>query len=359
VKSVRVRPLRLAQPDDATDPVALSAVLGPVRDIERAPLKTVGYTAARHERLTVTLADGGRRWLVVKHYRLANDWTALRSHDRIGREAAMLAEPALDPIWDVFACPYVAFATRGDEVSLVMDDLTPHLFPDVREPLRPEQDEALLGALGALHATFESSPALDLPWLARPEHHVGFVDVYSTRDPAARVALPAALVEQITRGWTLALERVPPAVRPLIEVPASALAYLWEGLPRTLLHGDAKVANFARIADGRVAAFDWSLLAAGPLSIDLGWHLAVNATRLSRSKEETLEWYRELWTKARGAAMDDALWARLRRGAILFGGRLLLWSKAVALDADRPGAGAEWSWWMEHLEAEMQSVPRS
>jgi hypothetical protein len=30
---------------------------------------------------------------------------------------------------------------------------------------------------------------------------------------------------------------------------------------------------------------------------------------------------------------------------------MLLWSKALAVEAERPGALAEWNWWVEQLEA--------
>ena len=68
---------------------------------------------------------------------------------------------------------------------------------------------------------------------------------------------------------------------------------LGSGLPRTLLHGDAKVANFALLPTG-VAAFDWSWVGAGPCTFDLGWYLAVNAGCLARPKEVVLSRYRAL-----------------------------------------------------------------
>ena len=48
----------------------------------------------------------------------------------------MLIEPKLESIWESFHCPYVAFASREDDVGLLMEDLGDHLLPDVREPLR-------------------------------------------------------------------------------------------------------------------------------------------------------------------------------------------------------------------------------
>jgi len=348
--------LRLASPDDASDKNALAAICGPIQSITRSPLNTVGYAGAAHERLELVLQGGARRNLVVKRTRPSADWTSIRSGDQTGREAALLAEPALASVWDVFACPYHAFAIDRGEIALVMDDLTPFLFPDVRQPLEPGQEERLLGAIAALHATFwteaeKSSAALDLPILAGPHHHVGILDACCAADPAAVALLPENLRDSVTRGWTAALERLPPPLFALMTTPAAELSPFWERLPRTLVHGDVKVANFALLPDGRVAAFDWAIVGAAPASIDIGWYLAVNATRLAGSKEDTLARYRRLLTARLTEPLSNALWATLVRSAIIFGARMLLWSKALAVEAERPGALAEWNWWVEQLEA--------
>ena len=345
--------LRLTDPNRVSEPEMLAALTGPIRALESSQLATIGYTAARHERLEITLQTGERRRLLVKRIRPSIDWTARRTEDRYGREAAMLAEPALGPIWEAFACPYVAFAADVDKVALVMDDLTPHLFPDVREPLRDEQQERLLLALATLHARFWSSPVLGLSWLAQPEHYAEMLGAHCAADPTG-TTLPDALRESVTRGWAAALKRLPPAVTSVLAAPAAEVAWLWHELPRTLLHGDAKVANFALLPDQRVAAFDWALLGAGPATLDLGWYLAVNATRLSRTKEETIARYRALLTPGLATPVPDALWGSLVRAGIVVGARMLLWSKALAAEAERPGARSEWAWWAERLDAACQ-----
>jgi hypothetical protein len=344
-------PHRFATPDQTTERAALAALAGPLRALERTPLHTVGFTEARHERLTLTLESGECRALVVKRSRVSADWTARRSDDTRGREAAMLAEPALGAIWEAFACPYVAFAAADDEIALVMEDLSAHLFPDVRAPLGDEQEERLLGALATLHARFWGSPALELPWLARPEQFAGVLDARCAADPDARAALPDALRASVADGWAAAVKRLPPRVARVVTAPAAEVAWLWDDLPRTLLHGDAKVANFALLPDRRVAAFDWALLGAGPATIDVGWYLAVNATRLARTKEETLDRYRALLASRLAVPLPDALWERLVRAGLVVGARMLLWSKALAAAAGRAGADAEWAWWAERLDA--------
>jgi hypothetical protein len=342
---------RFCTPDEITDPAALSAVLGPVRTVEREPLAPSCFTAARFERLRVTLESGQQRSLVTKRFRPSLDWIAVRSGDACGRASMLLAEPRLAGIWDVFACPYLGYATGPDDMALLMDDLTPHLFPDVREPIDEQDEELLLRALARLHARFWGSPVLELPWLAGPEAHAGLIDACCAAEPRLYSVLADPVRENITRGWAAALRRLPASLDELIRVPACELAWVWSDLPRTLLHGDAKVGNMARLPDGRVAAFDWALVAAGPPTLDLGWYLAVNATRLARSKEHVLQRYRTLVDEARGETLSDACWHRLVQAGVVIGARMLLWSKALALEADRPGAGAEWAWWIERLEA--------
>ena len=349
-RTTPVRIVRFADPAQLADPETLATLAGPIQSLERSPLETIGFTTARHERLEVTLRTGEHRAFVVKRIQPSTDWTSCRSSDRHGREAAMLAEPALGAIWEALECPYLAFAMRDDDVALVMEDLTPHLFPDVREPLAEEQEERLLAALAALHARFWSASALELPWLAQPEHFAGLLDACCAADPQACAPLPEAMRGNVIRGWEAALKRLPPAVTRVLAAPATQVTWLWDGLPRTLLHGDTKVANFAILPNRRVAAIDWALLGTGPPTIDVGWYLAVNATRLTGTKENTLRRYRALLEACTPAPLPDATWEALVRAGIVIGARMLLWSKALAVEADRPGARAEWGWWAEQLD---------
>ena len=338
-------------PEHVAEPSALAMVLGPIRAVERTPLVVPSYTGARFERLDVTLESGEHRRLVTKRLRPSEDWIAVRSGDVHGRASMLLAEPRLAGVWEAFACPYLGFACGGGEVALLMEDLSPHLLPDVREPLRETEEERLLAALTSLHARFWNAPVLDLAWLARPETHAGLFDARCAADPACRAVIAEPPRESGTRGWAIALRRLPATLEDMIRCPAGELAWLWRDLPRTLVHGDAKVANFALLPDGRVAAFDWALIGTGPATLDLGWYIAVNASRLTGSKEATLERYRALLEAARGAPLANACWSALVRAAIVLGARMLLWSKALALEAGRPGADAEWAWWMDRLEA--------
>src|SRR5262245_48225841 len=167
---------RLPDPTTIAEPGTLATVLGPVSDVSATRLETPGFSGSTHMRLTVRLADGTTRHVVLKRTHVADDWLSRRSGDSIGRESLVLGEPALAGVWSAFASPYLAFAAADGEVALLMEDLTPYLLPDVREPIAEEHEERLLAAAATMHARFWESPALDQPWLARPEQLLGLLN---------------------------------------------------------------------------------------------------------------------------------------------------------------------------------------
>jgi aminoglycoside phosphotransferase (APT) family kinase protein len=128
-----------------------------------------------------------------------------------------------------------------------------------------------------------------------------------------------------------------------------ALAQTCDGLPRTLLHGDAKLANFALLPSGECAAFDWALVGSGPATLDLGWYIAVNAGRLARPKEEVIVRYRVLLESKLGAVLSDEVWEQMVAVGILCGALMLLWSKALALESGSTKARSDWQWWINQL----------
>jgi hypothetical protein len=275
------RPVRFGSIEAMRNPVELEALLGKVDEVRSAPFATGGYSGSVHERWTVERDGGQPLRLVLKITRPAEDWTAFRTGDTSGREALLLGAPELGELWSVFHCCYRGYATKGGEVALLMDDLGEHLFPDEDEPISVADEDTLLGTLAAMHARFWKSDALELAWLNTPEQ---FLTVLGPDSGA-----PFALSDMVREGWRSALARLPSAVVSLLRTPSHVLVRTWcEGLPFTLLHGDAKLANFAVLPGDRCAAIDWALVGAGPATVDLGWYLAVNAGRLARPKDEVI-----------------------------------------------------------------------
>ena len=350
-------PLRLESLELLEDPRTLARLVDPsatteeaasrVR-IDREQLATPGFSGSTHDRLVVTL-DSARGAFVLKRTDLDLTWVARRTADREGREALLLSDPALAGVWETFACPYRAYATAPGRLALMMDDLSDHLFPDRREALDESDEATLIDALASLHARFWDHPALDRPWLAHPIHFATLIGPDAFEEEADR-GNPPPVFQRAHHGWRVALERLPPVVAATLREPRR-FAAACESLPRTLVHGDVKVANFARLGGRRVAAFDWQLVGAAPAAIDLGWYLAVNASRLARSRGEWLAHYRERLEWHYGATLGEAGWERQCVVALWAGASMLLWSKALALEGGEPARLEEWAWWSDQLAA--------
>lgn len=342
--------VRLPDPDALGEAEALERVLGPVAKVTRSPLATPGFSGSTHTRLAVRMADGSERHLVLKRTRLADDWLSVRTADRLGREGLLVGEPALAAVWSAFVSPYLAWAAADGQVALLMEDLSAHLLPDVREPIAEALEERMLAAAAAMHARFWESPALARPWLARPDQLLGLLHAPALERLAAH-GFPHPVLERAHAGWQAAFARLPARAAAALAESPEAIAERGAGLPRTLTHGDLKVANFAWLPDGRVAAFDWALAGACPVAMELGWHLAVNATRLPGTKEQSIGRYRRLLESALGRRPGEVFWTRTVELAALAGAAMMLWSKALALKAGGARARDEWEWWVARLEA--------
>jgi hypothetical protein len=327
----------------------LASIVGEVRTLQREPMHSIGFSGTRFERLHLVLASGDRRSLVLKHVDPRQDATVWRTGDVAAREARLLGERALDPIWDVFDAPYLAYAIEGDVSALLMRDLAEYLLSDVREPINVDHEEALVYHLAMMHARFWHSDARAIPWLARAEFVYGFLAPSELALEEAR-GRTAPIMVAVREGWAVAHRMLPPAITRLVTSPPAELSRVTEGLPRSILHGDAKVANFALLPDGRVSAFDWAMICEGCPTIDIGWYITVNASRLTRSKEDLFEIYRAALQDRLGHELPDALWVRMYDAAILGGAMVLLWNKALNVQKGVAGATAEWDWWVAQLE---------
>jgi hypothetical protein len=326
----------------------LAALLGPVAEIGRAPFGDEGKSGSSLEQLRVRLASGRIVPLVLKRTVLAEDVVASGTGDTVGREAALLAEPALADVWRAFACPYRAWAAESGESALLMDDLSLYLAPRDR-PLASDQEDALLAALARLHATYWEAEALRLPWLTPP---LAPLDVLSPAMAARHLRRgPSQLYEWVRDGWTKLLERAPEPVAALLRDPAAALARLGNALPRTLLHGDVRLVNVAFPTALRPAIFDWQFIGAGPATFDLGCYLIGNPGHRARPPEAVITRYRTCLETALGRALPDALWSRLLDVGLLYNAVRFLWDRTLDVEDDVPGAAAEWQWWIDRLSA--------
>jgi hypothetical protein len=166
-----------------------------------------------------------------------------------------------------------------------------------------------------------------------------------------RLGFPEAVPRIATEGWQRFAARAPADVVDAIETLRGDTLPLSEAVretPQTFVHGDWKIGNLGRAADGRVVLLDWAYPGEGPVCHELAWYLALNRARIPRghTKEPTIEDFRAALER-RGIA-TDGWWERqltlcLAGALVQFG-----WEKALGdddelhwwIDAARPGLDA-------------------
>jgi hypothetical protein len=299
------------------------------------PIAHDGFSGARMSRLE----HEARRYL-VKRTSWADDWLMRHSHDREGREALFAASTAGGAPAPGVRTPYVGAARDGTGFAILMQDIGALLLPPAGVLAVGEADR-VLAALASLHATADT----DTPRTAL----CGLDERVTILSPSASDELQSAGIDfGAVRGWQEFDRLAPRATRTVIhsifEDPRSFCAWA-AGQPPALLHGDAKLANMGMDSDD-VWMFDWSMVMRGPVGTELGWFVAVNASRLPWSPAETLDRYHRI-ALAQETAPDDhneSLWAEQHALAVLTGMLVLGWGKA--LDA-AGGRADEFAWWCE------------
>jgi len=335
---------------DLTDPACLCKITGPITGIKRTTLSAIGFSGSVLERVEVNLQTGGIKNLILKYTRLENDWLSLRSKDMVGREGSLLSEAGLSGVWHCIHSPYIAFACENDATGLLMDDFTDYLFPDIREPIDILQEDLILNTIASLHATFwESSEIRKMKWLMQPQKYLDVLGPGEhTSDKTA--APPDKVRTSIHDGWNLAFQLLPVEINYFLKKPADEIFQYWNDLPVTLLHGDAKIANMAILPSQQVVMFDWTYIGWGPCGIELGWWLAVNSTRLARSKEDLISQYRFCLQSNLSFFIPEKTWTRMIQLAIVTGVMMMLWSKALGFRTATKRGIDEWEWWVTQLK---------
>jgi hypothetical protein len=341
-------PVQLAGLEELTNAGSLKALLGPIVGIELEPLPTVGYSGSRHRRMRVTRVGAGELRLVLKLTSATSDWVHRMSDARRCREADLLRTAELAGIWSVFACPYIAFAEQGPETGLLMHDLGAHLLPEGRDPIGQEEEDLLLRSLARMHALFWARTLPSVAWMAKLETFHTLIGP-NLVGHSFETLLPEGLRAPVITGWREALARAPTRVAALLRTPTAERLQVWRQLPNTVVHGDARLANFAVLPGQRVSAFDWALIGWAPASVDLGWYIAVNASRLARPREQVIAAYRAALEMQLGLPFSPVEWKAFEDSAIEVGARMRLWARANGLVAGLPGARPEWEWWIERL----------
>lgn len=274
-----------------------------------------GWSGARLTR--ITRADGAR--FVLKQDSLALDWIARVTDDRRLREASLVnAAPVLPaPV----RLPHLGMAREGDDVFLLMPDLTGTLLT-WEAPIDSPTLDRVLNALAALYGEpWQAQLAPAFPWTDLRRR----VLLLTRRAAAAYEADGLPVGERFRLGWDAFDRHAPPPARALIDRltadPEPLFAALAR-LPDAGLHGDLKLGNVGLAADGAVYLIDWQMTLVAPIAVELGWFLVANVAGLPLPPDDVLERYR----RAAGLPADDA-WAAQRDLAIVVGLMLRGWRK--------------------------------
>lgn len=301
---------------------------------QREPLKTTdSKSGAAFERVVI---DGTS--YVVKHF-TAPDWLAEASADLSCRSVGLFEDGVYDLVADLLDPTVVGVARLGAggwPAAMLMRDASADFVP-VDEPVDMDSHRAFLAAMADVHARFWDSPPVTtyMP-LSRnyeflsPKQAVVERERHGDRSDVLRAVAP---------GWAQVALDVPDAhaaVAPLLDDCSPLVAALGRG-PATFVHGDWKMGNLGRRADGRVVLVDWDRPMSTSPVVDLGWYVAVNCDRLPESKDATLRTYRES-LEALGVP-TDSWWDDQVELALLGAFLQLGWSKA--------GQREELAWWSD------------
>jgi hypothetical protein len=165
--------------------------------------------------------------------------------------------------------PRCFYVGDGDTTPLLLEDLASMRMGDQMEGLSLTDAEAVMDALGDLHARFWDSPELDQPWLASP----------------ATGPMAAMITQLVSSGAPALAERysgqVPDAVIEAVvrEAPTwgNVLSAGASG-PPTLVHNDCRLDNLFFGEDGAPRFIDWQVLARTRGTQDVGNLLAGSMT---------------------------------------------------------------------------------
>ncbi len=171
--------------------------------------------------------------------------------------------------------------TDADEYLIVMDDLAPARVGDQLRGATREEAEAVVAALGSMHAAWWESGRLEaFEWMFP-------INSALYKEPARQVyAMSRPLFEE-TCG-----DLVPDDLRPILERFADGSDAMYDRLwamPHTLVHMDFRLDNLFFADDGSVAVIDFQASCVGGGVTDLGYFISQSlATDVRRGAEGDL-----------------------------------------------------------------------
>ena len=321
------------------------------------PFPNDGWSGAS---LTRIRRGGGDRF-IVKRDSLARDWIARATNDGPLLREAWLAARA----WTIgggtdgaVRAPYLDIARDGEDVALLMPDLTGVLF-DWSRPISIESLDRVLYGLARLHAPYSWSSSTRItegPWCPVRER----ITLISRQSLERAGPAHDAVAERLLPGWDAFDRNATPAARHLIRLLGDNVTPLLDVLAtqdQTLIHGDLKLANVGIASDGAIEIVDWQMVSLAPIAIEMGWFLVANVASLPVPPDEVLFRYRrhlsdgELdpddgWLEG-NSFDDDGVDAAILVGLLLRGWRKGFDAEAGITLASGVSAADDLGWWCE------------
>jgi hypothetical protein len=284
---------------------------------------------------------GGRR-CVLKHVHVDDEW----SMRFFGATSCVPLEVWRSGLMDVAPDHIVhgmigaagGLGRDGLGAALLIEDLSEVLVPSGDIRLSSETHRALIDGMAALAARMWGwTDTVGLVPLANRWRAFGDANLAIEE----RAGWPNAIPRIAKQGWERFRSRAPSDVLELVEGLRSNTEPLVAAVaqtPCTFVHGDWKLGNLGVDAAGRAVLLDWTLCGSGPVCLELGWYLALNAARLPCPKEDVID---DLRSALHRYDIDTEGWWDRQLGLCLLGTLVLFgWEKALGNDD-------EFGWWCD------------
>ncbi len=345
--------------DEMLAPEALSTLAEqPVTSVRHLPLQA-DYAKSGSHLLVVETNDGQGPHYILKCISPARDWLMRATDDRLCRSVTLWQHGFFDRMPPQIEHGILACCRDGQGWAILMRDVSATLVPYSR--LSVADNECLLDAMAALHATFFETPELADPALGLCSLryvYTMFSPLTGYREAGGADEIPRRILEGCDLVQTLVEPDVADVLQELVDDP-TPLCDALSRYPRTLVHGDWRHANagLLRGEQTRVVMLDWQLAGAAPPSVELGRYLGTNSALLPVSKEAALAYYRQRLAHRLGSRFNENWWRPQLELGLLGGFVQDAWAIALKATHWHVGAGARdrWradlQWWSERVRA--------
>jgi hypothetical protein len=279
--------------------------------------------------------------IVEKEISPTRDWIARATNDRSGREAALWVDGTLRELPACLDYPVLDVLRCGDGWTIRMRDVTASLFKDERATVGEWKE--VIACLHELHDRHQGRPPAGLCSVGER------LALFSERTALAEIDGVDLLPKFSQHGWTLLRNRLPSDLsapfHALADDPSPLLRAL-EGMPATMIHGDANAGNLG-LEDGRVIALDWGLTCRAPAELEFAWMLG-----WTEDRDELLEVVRATL----GPRVDPITLELAMLYNALFWFPNLAWSAETSSSQSGASARAQLDWWIPHVRTGLHAL---